>query len=144
MTGRRLLVLDANILIRAVLGARVWELISDHADDVGLVVPEAAVAEARRHLPEILAHRGIEPEPALEVFEELSTFVLTLDADLYADRRAEALERIGRRDPRDWPALAAALALGCPVWTEDADFFGVGVATWVTGLVEIYLSRGGE
>ena len=28
--------------------------------------------------------------------------------------------------------LAAALALGCPMWTEDADFFRCGVATWTT------------
>jgi predicted nucleic acid-binding protein len=144
MMGRRLLVLDANILIRAVLGVRVWELISEHADQVGLVAPEAAVTEARRHLPEILVRRGLEPQPALAVFEELSAFVLRLDADLSADRRADALERIGRRDPADWPALAAALALDCPVWTEDADFFGVGVVTWVTALVEIYLSQSDE
>ncbi|MDR1188090.1 MAG: hypothetical protein LBK95_11655 [Bifidobacteriaceae bacterium] len=58
--------------------------------------------------------------------------------------RVAAMARIGRRDPADWPVLAAALALGCPIWTEDADFFGVGVATWVTALVEIYLAPNGE
>jgi len=43
-----------------------------------------------------------------------------------------ALARVGERDADDWPALACALLLGCPVWTEDADFFGTGVATWTT------------
>jgi len=30
--------------------------------------------------------------------------------------------------------------LGCPVWTEDADFFGAGVATWTTDRVALYLA----
>jgi hypothetical protein len=25
------------------------------------------------------------------------------------------------------------------VWTEDADFFGTGIATWTTDRVELYL-----
>jgi hypothetical protein len=32
--------------------------------------------------------------------------------------------------------------LGCPIWTEDTDFFGCGVATWTTDRVEIYLAEG--
>lgn len=57
--------------------------------------------------------------------------------------RTEALQRIGRRDPDDWPIVAAALALDCPIWTEDRDFFGAGVATWTSELVEIYLRNDG-
>lgn len=34
-----------------------------------------------------------------------------------------ALARIGPRDPDDWPILACALALNCPIWTEDRDFY---------------------
>jgi hypothetical protein len=48
----------------------------------------------------------------------------------------EARERLARRDPEDWPMLAAALALGCPIWTEDTDFFGCGVATWTSDRVQ--------
>ncbi len=29
--------------------------------------------------------------------------------------------------------------LQCPIWTEDADFFGTGVATWTTDRVELLL-----
>lgn len=49
------------------------------------------------------------------------------------------MQRIGLRDPMDWPVVAAALALDCPIWTEDKDFFGTGVATWTTDCIEIYL-----
>ncbi len=44
------------------------------------------------------------------------------------------------RDADDWPVLACAMAMGCPVWTEDADFFGTGVATWTSDRVELYLA----
>ena len=39
----------------------------------------------------------------------------------------------------DWPVLACALALECPIWTEDRDFFGTGVATWTSDRVELFL-----
>jgi predicted nucleic acid-binding protein len=51
---------------------------------------------------------------------------------LYADFETEARTRLtshGPDDRDDWPILAAALALGCQIWTEDTDFFGYGVAT---------------
>lgn len=38
---------------------------------------------------------------------------------------AQARLRLKMRDECDWPVLAAALTLGCPIWTEDADFFGL-------------------
>ena len=45
------------------------------------------------------------------------------------------------RDGEDWPILAAALALDCPIWTEHIDFFGCGVATWTTDRIEFYLDE---
>ena len=49
-----------------------------------------------------------------------------------------ALARIDPRDPDDWPVLTCALLLNCPIWTDDSGFFGTGVATWKTALVELY------
>jgi predicted nucleic acid-binding protein len=80
--SNKAVVLDANILIRAVLGKRARELLIDHAAAVKFFAP---------------------------------------DAD-------------------DWPVLACAMTIGCPIWTEDADFFGTGVATWTTDRIELYLA----
>lgn len=41
----------------------------------------------------------------------------------------------------DWPVLATAIALGCAIWTEDADFFGAGIAIWTTDRIEILLRK---
>ena len=54
MTSRRI-VLDANILIRAVLGKRVRELVEQYGAEVVFLAPEVAFEEAGRHLPTIAA-----------------------------------------------------------------------------------------
>ncbi len=94
--------LDANILIRAVLGVRVRRIVENYAGSVSFFVPELALTEAQEHLATLVSRRG--------------------------------------GDPDDWPIIATALALGCPIWTEDTDFFGCGVATWKSNSIEIFLS----
>lgn len=133
------IVLDANILIRAVLGRRVRALIMAHAANVKFFAPDAAYADARKYLPALLEKRGIEVLPALQVLDILERVVHPMDMDTYGGVRQQALQRIEMRDPDDWPVLACAMVLGCPIWTEDADFFGTGVATWTTDRVELYL-----
>jgi hypothetical protein len=61
MPGKAL-VLDANILIRAVLGKRVRNVIEAYCDDISFFVPEAAYAEAEEYLPNLIGKRGGNPE----------------------------------------------------------------------------------
>ena len=49
-----MLVLDANILIRAVLGSRVLFLLRKYGEHVRFLAPDTAFQEARYSLPEIL------------------------------------------------------------------------------------------
>lgn len=137
---QRSLVLDANILIRAILGKRVRELIYKHANSVMFFTPEVAYADARRYLPSLLEKRQIDAETALVVLDELEGIVRAVEEDTYAFVRDDAIARIEQRDPDDWTVLATAMVMHCPIWTEDQDFFGAGVATWTTDRVEIYLS----
>jgi len=125
-----MLVLDANILIRAVLGTRVRGLLVKYAQQFDFVAPDAAMEEARQHLPRILQRRGLEERPFLEYFASLNNVIQVVELDTYASFEAIARQRLARRDENDWPVLATALALGCPIWTEDTDFFGCGVAIW--------------
>lgn len=134
-------VLDANILIRAVLGKRARGLIENYVQTVDFFTPDVAFEDARRYLPEILQKRGIPDELALMVLEHLGHLVQSLSEEYYKSFREQSLHRISARDPDDWPIVACSLALNCPVWTEDTDFFGAGVATWTTNRVEYYLSE---
>ena len=138
MPGKALVV-DANILVRAVLGKRVRELIETHCDAVSFFVSEAAYAEAEHHLPLLVARRGGDPNKALTFLRALSQLVELMGLDSYRDFETDARERLRLRDPDDWHTLAAALALRCPIWTEDTDFFGCGVATWTSDRVQVFL-----
>lgn len=137
--SNKALVLDANILIRSVLGWRVNELILAGSDAIDFFSPAPAFAEAAEHLPALLEKRKKQASPT-ESLERLKILVRPLDFDFYAPMQQQALQRIARRDADDWPVLACALVLNCPVWTEDKDFFGTGVATWTTDRVELYFA----
>ena len=129
---RRALVLDANILIRAVLGPRVRDLILENAHRVHFFTPIDCIEDAKRYLPEILQSKGVDPAPAMLLLDFLLAHVQGLENEWLGDYESLPKARMANRDLNDWPVLAAALALSCPIWTQDADFFGVGVATWTT------------
>ena len=133
------LVVDANILIRAVLGNRVREMIEAYAGRASFFVPEVAYAEAEEHLSALVIKHGGDPGKALALLRSLACLVEMIGSEVYGEFETEARERLGQRDPDDWPILASALALGCPVWTEDTDFFGCGVPTWTSSRVEMFL-----
>ncbi|MCB0104752.1 MAG: PIN domain-containing protein [Caldilineaceae bacterium] len=135
----KLIVMDANILIRGILSERVSRLLERYSDQVQFFTAAVCYEEVRRHLPAILEKRGMEPAPFLEAVDLLEMVVVPLDKEIYGAFEAQAKQRIAARDEQDWPLLALALALDCPVWTEDNDFFGTGVVTWHSQNVEIYL-----
>jgi predicted nucleic acid-binding protein len=89
----------------------------------------------------IVPMRGGNLQLALATLQELRESMSLAPLEVYERFEADARERLGGGDQSDWPILAAALALECAIWTEDRDFFGVGVATWTSDRVEIYLRR---
>lgn len=71
--AKRALVLDANILLRGVLGTRVRTLIERYADRLSLVTAQSCVEDARKYLPDLCARRRWPIAPALELLEALLT-----------------------------------------------------------------------
>lgn len=136
-----MLVLDANILMRAVLGKGARALLARYGARIEFVAPDVVFLEAQKRLPAVIERRQLTAAPFMDYFFSLTSVVQTIDVEAYAGFEAMARQRMDRRDKDDWPILAAALALDCPIWTEDADFFGCGVATWTTDRVELYLKQ---
>jgi predicted nucleic acid-binding protein len=137
-----MIVLDANILVRAVLGRRVRQLIETYAGKgVRLFAPDVAFRDAAKYLPQLLRKRGHPVSDLSASLEYLRSLVELVTPELYAAHEPEARERLRGRDEHDWPVLATALALVCAIWTEDADFFGTGIAIWTTNRVEIFLAQ---
>ena len=139
MQSRRL-VIDANILIRAVLGIRVREIIERYCESTAFYVAEANFEEAVQYLAELAPRRGIRDDVWRESLNRVMAAVQIIRQEELTSAESEARARIGARDADDWPAVAGAIQFDCPVWTEDEDFFGSGVATWTTATVEIFLS----
>jgi predicted nucleic acid-binding protein len=137
-----MIVLDANILIRAVLGRRVRQFLEEYASrGIRFYAPDVAYADAEKYLPPLLIQRGKSAADVPATLHYLQSLVVSVDAESYGVSEADARERLPGRDEDDWPVLATALALSCAVWTEDTDFFGTGVAVWTSNRIEIFLRR---
>jgi predicted nucleic acid-binding protein len=138
------IVLEANILIRFAIGRQVPRLLARYASTVNFLAPDTAFGEARRNLPAILRARGHARSgeaATLAALDAAAEIIAAAPASSYEPMRAAVWARIGARDPDDWPVMACAQLLNCPIWTEDRDFFGTGVATWTTALVELYFTQ---
>src|SRR5271167_1955088 len=140
-----MIVLDANILVRAVLGRRVRYLLETYAAaGVRFCAPDVAFEDAAKYLPTLLRKRGKPDTDISASLEYLRHFVEPVDREMYGVFESEARLRLHGRDEDDWPVLATALGLACAVWTEDADFFGTGVGVWTTNRIEILLKAEAE
>lgn len=137
-----MIVLDANILIRAVLGRRVRQIIDTYASQgVRFFAPDVSFDDARKYLPPLLKKRGLPHADVQASLKYLRFVVEPVKRELYGVFEDEARQRLRGRDESDWPVLATALGLACGVWTEDRDFFGTGVAVWTTSRIEIFLKE---
>jgi predicted nucleic acid-binding protein len=87
----------------------------------------------------LLKKRGKPDSDLFASLEYLRQIIEPVDRELYRDFEDQARQRSGSRDQSDWPVLATAMALGCAIWTEDADFFGTGIPVWTTSRIEIFL-----
>lgn len=135
-----MIVLDANILIRAVLGRRVRSLLEAYAGrGVRFYAPDVAYADAGKYLPSLLRKTGRQVSEVPAALQYLKHLVEPVDPESYDIFEDEARRRLQGRDEEDWPVLATALALTCAIWTEDTDFFGIGIAVWTTSRIEIFL-----
>jgi len=87
-----------------------------------------------------MKHQG-DPRISLAFLQRAGEVVELIGSEVYGQFEAEAQKRLAARDLDDWPILASALAFGCPIWTEDTDFFGCGVPIWTSDRVEIFLQQ---
>jgi predicted nucleic acid-binding protein len=111
-----MIVLDANILIRAVLGRRVEAILERYAPEtIRFCAPQAAFADAEKYLPPLLRKIGKSDSNLSSKLAYLRQLVEPLEAEVYQAFEESARERLRNRDEEDWPVLAIALALNCPI-----------------------------
>lgn len=139
MSSSKGLVLDSGILLRAVLPGPVFPLLMKYESSVSFRSPEMCFLTVRRSLAQTLERRGADPSEAYATLSRLERFVESIDVDLYETFGPPARERVVVGDSKQWPVVAVALLFDCPIWTQDDEFFGIGIASWRTEKVELYL-----
>jgi PIN domain len=72
MIDQKRLVIDANILLRAVFGTRVRSLLEIYEDSVLFFTPEICFLDARKYIPSIAAKRQIDPAPGILVLDQFA------------------------------------------------------------------------
>lgn len=122
------LVVDANVILSAVIGGRAADLMWKTRSE--LVTTAHTVQEVARYLPTLADKAGISLEVALGALRLLP--ITAHRRSLYGDRVAQARDLIESRDPDDVDLLALALKLKSPIWTNDRDFQGLGVEVYTT------------
>ena len=91
---RKKIVLDANILIRGVLGIRVPDLLERYHDHVRFYTPAQCFLDARTYLPSILNRRSqVNPGTALQALDALTVVVQSIDKAAYAMFEVAAKQR---------------------------------------------------
>lgn len=124
------LVADANVILSALIGGRARLIFTDSRAP-RCIATDTVASEVMEYLPELAARRGLRADVLRAALAAMPVDWQPLGS--YAAFREDALDRIGQRDPDDWPTLALALALGLPVWSQDRDFEQVGVRVYTTG-----------
>ncbi|MEO6093458.1 MAG: PIN domain-containing protein [Novosphingobium sp.] len=128
------MIVDANVLVSAFLGRSLPLIVELRARGVDVLMPSHQYLESR-----LMAGRkgGWSPDD----FDAIAGAVVeVLSLDGYIDQEDVARARLGVRGQPDWPVLAAALAFDHDIWSNDRDFFGVGVPIWTTANVQFVRS----
>ncbi len=103
--------------------------------------------ELPRRIETFVERRGLAPSTGDELrtlcLGAMEANVVVIDGAICSALEEEARAR-SQRDPRDWPVVACALAVAASIWTNDNDFLGVGVATWTTETLQLWLDRNPE
>ena len=112
MSKPKRVVLDANILIRAVPGTQVRGLLNGYEDAAEFNTPDICLADAHKHSASISARKGVDPALAESVRNIITGGLIQVVArSLYEEFKERAQARISSRDPDDWPIVATALLL---------------------------------
>jgi len=109
---------DANVILSALIGGKAIRVFIE-AKELKFVTTDRVVGEVREYIPVLAKRKNLSRNVMEAVFSLLELEVVEKEA--YLQHVPKALELIGRRDPDDADLVALALALNCPVWTNDND-----------------------
>lgn len=112
------LVVDANIIISALIGGATREIFFDKRFD--FVTTEYTVSEVEKYFLEVAEKAEVSETYVKKTFDLLPLEVR--DKEFYKGKLEEARDQIQDIDSKDVDILALALKTGNYLWTDDKDF----------------------
>ena len=129
-----ILVVDANVLVRMVVGKRAA------ADAERAVRRGVELMTTVKQLDEASGVLGgvfsLAPDEIVRELLGVAEIMAITDAEAYSAHRGEAMLRLRLKSAGDWPILATAMAFGAAIWSDDRDFFGTGVPVWSSNNID--------
>ena len=125
--------------MRACLGNKVIETIKEYSGKGSFFSPQICFDDAHKYLPPLLEKKGESADLFYSFLEEFKALVSAIPENEYQHLELPARTRISDVDEDDWPIVACAMLLNCPIWTEDRDFFGIGIPVWNSRKINLYL-----
>ncbi|KUK41323.1 MAG: putative ribonuclease VapC [Clostridia bacterium 62_21] len=110
--------MDANVVLSALIGGKASKVFAG-AKGVEFITTANVVAEILEYVPVLARKKGLNREVMEAAFNLLG--LEAVQEEIYSQQIPAALGLIGKRDPDDVELVALALALGCPVWSNDND-----------------------
>jgi len=132
------LVLDANIMVSALMGRSFPLLLALDERGVRLMAALHQIAETRKILHEKSSYT---PQQVDERMENLLAIVEPLHPMLYHRHEQRARSCLLERGQPDWPVIAASYETAAAIWSHDKDFFGSGAPVWSTKILKKQLER---
>lgn len=115
------IVIDSNILISALIKKGTTRDILTNFN-VNFVFPQEGLEEIYSCKPEILKKADIKDDEFDRLLLRLLKYVRLIPLDILINFRDKAKEIMEHIDKEDVIFIAAALALNCPIWSEDKHF----------------------
>lgn len=115
------LVVDTNILIAALVRDSATRNLLTHLD-AELFLISFSYEEIEKHQDELLQKAHISEASFKAMLEQLTSKCVILDDKLLISHWEAAKKIMWKIDPNDMPFIAAALAIGADIWSEDIHF----------------------
>lgn len=110
-----IIVIDANIIISALLGGKPSIILFDGTYKFSTT--EFTIDEVKKYIPRLAKKLGVEEIKLHYLLENLSIFIYS--KSFYKKEFSKAKRLIGHIDPKDVDVLALALKFETYVWSQD-------------------------
>ena len=114
------IVVDTNIIISALLKEGLTRKIILLAPFEMYTVPFARL-EIEEHKAELLNKSGLDDESFQYLIDLIFARIRVVDPSIIEPFKKKAIEIMKSLDVNDSPFLALAMALNCPIWSNDGD-----------------------